>query len=81
MAKMSRLRKELCELYLDGRLRDSDGVEITGAKGNVPVHISFALTGDKPFMCHVLGRQNMNADAFSFQCDCLAAPANHQVML
>lgn len=69
LARIKRWRKRLCELHVDGRMRRADGSLVLGADGE-PVYVRLILTGDKPFMCHVLGRQNMNADAFSFMCDC-----------
>ena len=71
LLRISSFRKRLCEIWRDGRLKLPNGDYLTHPETDDPVYFRFVLTRDKPFMCHVLGRQNMNADSFSFQCDCL----------
>ena len=53
-------------LWQDGELRLPGG-ERSG------VHVRFALSGDKPFLCHVLGRRNFSHDYFSPHCKCCSS--------
>ena len=70
MLRTASFRQYLCDLFVDGRLKRADGSFVVHPVTGGHVYAKLMLTGDKPFMCHILGRQNHNADTFSFQCTC-----------
>ena len=55
------LRKQLCKIHNRQYIERPDGGR---------VHVRFMLTADKSGLCHMLGRRNMNYDAYGTQCDC-----------
>ena len=60
-ARCSSVRKQLCKIHNRQYIERPDGGR---------VHVRFMLTADKSGLCHMLGRRNMNYDAYGTQCDC-----------
>ena len=63
LLRMAHVRPALMRIWQSGQLKGADG-------SGSGVHVRFALSGDKPFMCHVLGRRNFSHDYFSPHCKC-----------
>ncbi len=61
--RMALTRPALMRIWQEGQPRNAAG-ELSG------VFVRFALSADKPFMCHVLGRRNFSHDFFSPHCSC-----------
>jgi hypothetical protein len=60
-ARCSSVRKQLCKIHNRQYIERPDGGR---------VYVRFMLTADKSGLCHMLGRRNMNYDAYGTQCDC-----------
>ena len=62
--RSARIRPALLRLFAsNGQLLKEDGM-------GSGVYVRFALTGDKPWLCHVLGRRSFGHDFFSPHCGC-----------
>ena len=62
-SRLAAVKPAIVRLYRDGEIRNRNGT-------SSGVFVKFLLTGDKPFLCHFLGRRSLNYDNFSHQCDC-----------
>lgn len=64
-ARLASILPQLARIYREGELKPA------GFRCQPPCHVRFVLTGDKPFIRHVLGLQSHNANNFgSPYCNC-----------